>query len=276
MDIKHLKNNKTRRFLSVSVIGLLLLFPLLFPITVSADGQGMVEPIYYTDGSLYPVVDYADLLNDDEEALLAQKIEDIQSRYQSAIVILTVDSTGSRTAEEYADDYYDYNGYGYGDYHDGVLLILAMEDRSWHISTTGSAIHVYTDSDIEYISDRFLSDLSDGHYFSGFNQFVSDCESELERAYNAGRFTPGKFAVCLLIGLILGGVVLFIFVAQLHTVRPASGAADYAQGGLKLSRNSDRFIRSTISKSKIPKDSGGSSTHTGSSGTSHGGGGGHF
>ena len=253
-----------------------ILLVMTAPLSARADGSGMVEPIYDTAGQLYPVLDYADLLSDDEEQKLAEQIWTIEDAYSSAIVILTVNSTGNRSATEYADDFYDYNGYGFGENHDGIIFLVSMEDRSWHISTTGSAIRTFTDSDIEYISDRCLSDLSSGYYYDAFSTYVRLCGNELEKAYNDAQFTLFKFLICLLIGAVLALIPLAGFMLQLKTVKPAKGAGNYSPDGLKLKRNSDIFIRSSISKTRIPKDSGGSSTHTGSSGTSHGGGGGHF
>ena len=42
---------------------------------------------------------------------------------------------GGKTAEAYADDYYDYNGYGYGENDDGLLLLVSMGEREWAITT---------------------------------------------------------------------------------------------------------------------------------------------
>ena len=265
--------NKRSLALMTFVFSLLLL---LMPVRALADGSGMVDPIYYTDGTLYPVVDYADLLTDEEEAELAAQIKAVEDNYHESIVILTLDSLGDRSPMEYADDFYDYNGYGYGENKDGMLFLLSMENRDWHLSTTGSAINAISDSDREDIFDSCSYDFSYGNYYDAFSELIRLCSNEFQDYINAGIFTTGKFIICLLIGMGLALIPLFIFIAQLLTVHPATGASDYTQGGLKITSKSDRFVRSSISKTKITKNEGGSSTHTGSSGTSHGGGGGHF
>ncbi len=275
MNFHHYINKRIATFLAV--FSVILLTTLTFiPCHASSYGDGLAEPVYTTDGSLYPIVDHADLLTDDEEQELAQQIWDIQNQYQSAIVILTVDSIGSRSAMQYADDFYDYYGYGIGEDHTGTIFLLSMENRDYWMSTTGKAKQTYSDGDIEYITGYALDHLSAGEYFEGFQVFIEGCCNELDSEYNAGRFTISKLLICLAIGFGLALIPLFYFIGQLHTVHPQSGASGYSQGGLKLHTHSDRYVRSTISKTKIPKDSGGSSTHTGSSGTSHGGGGGHF
>lgn len=45
------------------------------------------------------------------------------------MIIVTVDSLNGKTVEEYADDYYDDNGYGYGENNSGILFLVAMDDR---------------------------------------------------------------------------------------------------------------------------------------------------
>ena len=37
------------------------------------------------------------------------------------LAVVTVNSLEGKTAEAYADDYYDYNGYGYGENDDGLF-----------------------------------------------------------------------------------------------------------------------------------------------------------
>ncbi len=250
---------------------------ILVPIKVKAGTEGLVEPWTYADGSLYPVIDTADLLTEEEEDNLAAKIEEISGKHQSAIVILTVNSLGDRSVSGYADDFYDYNGFGYGENHDGIIFIISMETREWFFDTTGSARKAYDDEELQSIFDSLSSDLSEGNYYSAFNTFVSKCDYYLQDYYDESHFSTGNLLVCLAVGLGLSILTLLFFIGQLKTVHPAKGAAGYSQKGLNLTVRNDRFLHHHITKTKIQKDSdGGSSSHTGSSGTSHGGIGGHF
>ncbi|WP_442852451.1 TPM domain-containing protein [Butyrivibrio sp. VCD2006] len=234
----------------------------------------MVEPVLTVDGYLFPIVDAADLLTDDEENALASHIYDVEEQFQSAIVMVTVDTLGTRTVEEYGDDFYDYNGYGFGENHDGILFLIDMETRSWHITTTGSAIGVYNDSAQEDLIDACKYNLSQGNYYQSFDEFISECNKILQSDLDSHTFTSGKLTICIIAGLLLALIPLLGFIGQLHTVHPEKGAANYSQQGLSLTGKHDRFVRKTTSRTKIQKES--SSTHTGSSGTSHGGSSGHF
>ena len=82
----------------------------------------------------------------------------------------------------YADDYYDYNGYGAGADNDGILLLLSMEDRDWWISTTGYGIDAFTDYGIDVIGDEIVPDLSNGDYYSAFTEFIDLTDDFLAEA----------------------------------------------------------------------------------------------
>ncbi len=59
--------------------------------------------------ALQRVVDNDNLLTEAEEAILSQKIQEITQQYGVDVVLLTQYSLDGKTAEAYADDYYDYN-----------------------------------------------------------------------------------------------------------------------------------------------------------------------
>ena len=81
------------------------------------------------------LVDNAGLLTEEESNALLNKLEDISQKYENEVGIVTVNSLEGKTAEAYADDYYDYNGYGYGENDDGLLLpwpLQVMRVMSWY------------------------------------------------------------------------------------------------------------------------------------------------
>lgn len=142
-------------------ISLLLILLLLFAIIPSASASNMPK-----------VVDNAGLLTDTEAALLESEAESLTNTYQMDVVLVTVDSLDGSSAERYADDYFDYHGYGCGPDYSGILLLVSMGEREWAITTCGKAIQAVTDYGLELIEDRMLSDLSDGDYYSAFWDYL--------------------------------------------------------------------------------------------------------
>ena len=238
------------------------------------------------------VVDMAELLSDSEKTALLSKLDEISERQKLDIVVLTVNTLDGKTPRDYADDFYDYNGYGFGENKDGILLLVSMEDRDWWISTTGYGITALTDAGIEYISKKFLSDLSDGDYAQAFTTYAELCDQFITQAktgesYDTGNMPKEPFnvawniLVAFVIGLVVAVIVTSIMKKQLKTVQLKSEANNYVKANsMILTENRDLFLYNQVSRRARPKEtdnsSGGSSTHTSSSGTSHGGGGGKF
>jgi uncharacterized protein len=235
------------------------------------------------------LVDDADLLTNGEESRLLSMLDEISERQQLDVIVVTADTLGGKSPAAYADDYFDYNGYGFGANHDGVLLLVSMEDRDWYISTTGYGITAFTDKGIEYMSDRFIDDLSAGWYADAFSTYAELCDDFITQAktgapYDRGNLPkePFPFGMSLIIAIVIGLVVAFIVTgsmkAQLKSVRFKAEAKDYVKkDSLQITEARDFFLYRHVSRVKKDNDrSGGSRTHVSSSGRSHGGGGGKF
>lgn len=252
------------------------------------------ESEYSYDNTISRVIDNASILTDNEEVQLQEKINFIISEYSFDVVILTVNTIGIKTVEEFADDYYDYNNYGYGENADGLLFMLNMGDRDYYTSTCGRAIKVFTDYGIEYISDRVLEKLKDGDYFGAFSQYLELVESFLKSeksgkpAYDVNRkFKGNVFGIgvkealaCVLIGFFISLILVNSMKNKMNTAKANDSARAYIEpNSFNLTHSEDKFLLRTTSYVKIQntsQGSGGSRTHTSSSGRSHGGGGGKF
>lgn len=217
------------------------------------------------------VHDYEGLLTTDELFELSQKLDTISETYQCDVVIVTTDNLEGRTATEYADDFYDYNGFGYNSSRDGILLLVSLSERKWATSTCGKAIDIFNDSDLYSIEDEFVPYLSAGDYYTAFDTFADLCEKELS-THGKLQFSIVYLFAGTFIGVVIAFIVLLIMKGQLKSVRHQSAAQNYLrQGSLNVTEKRDIFLYSTVSKRAKPKDNGGSSTHRSSSGSSHGG-----
>ncbi|MBQ8623098.1 MAG: TPM domain-containing protein [Oscillospiraceae bacterium] len=232
------------------------------------------------------LVDDADLLTESEESSLLSTLEDISEYHKMDIVVVTTNSLGAKTAQDYADDWYDYNGYA----DDGVLLLVCMGTREWHISTSGYGITAVTDAGIDYIEDCFLDDLSQGYYYDSFMTFAGLCDDYIEQARNGEPYdvsnlpkVPFSFGKSLLVALAIGFVLALVITEymrnELKTVKNQIAATEYVKNGsMNITHSTDLYLYRHVSRRLRPKQtsSGGSRTHTSSSGRSHGGRGGRF
>lgn len=242
------------------------------------------------------LVDQADLLTDSEESALSDRLDEISERHQFDVVVVTVDSLEGETAVVYADDFYDYNGYGFGDERDGILLLISMEERDWCISTTGYGITAFTDAGQAYISERFVTDLSVGDYAEAFTNFAVLCDAFITQAdtgepYDVDHLPQEPFdlvwnlAVALIIAFVISLIVTGIMRGQLKTVHSQSEADNYIkQGSMHLTRKNDLYLYRHVDRRKKAENNssnrsgnpGGSQTHKSSSGMTHGGSSGKF
>ena len=209
-------------------------------------------------------------------------------RQKMDIVIVTAKTLNGATPASYADDTYDYNGYGNN--RDGLLLLISMEDRDWYISTTGYGITAFTDAGIQYIGNKIKEHLSDGDYDAAFNSFAELCDDFITKArdgkpYDSGNMPKepmkkGWILAAIIAGFLLSFITVGTMKSKLKTVRFQPMASSYMKAGsMNITESRDMFLYNTVTRTAKPKDNdsgGGSSTHSSSSGTSHGGGGGKF
>ena len=168
---------------------------------------------------------------------------------------------------------------------------LDKEDQDRHLSTCGYGMTAITDDGIEYISNQFLPDLSDGDYMAAFAAYADLCDEFITQAktgqpYDGDHIPKAPFNAvkCLLISMAIGLVIALIVTgsmkAKLKSVRMQSAAASYVKSNsMNITESRDMFLYHTVDRREKPKSgssSGGSSSHTSSSGQTHGGGGGKF
>lgn len=285
------------------LLSFVLLLALILSVTVTAVAADPGAPI---------IVDNAGVLSSAETADLTRKAYDIRYTYEMEVVIVTVNSLDGKSAQDYADDYYDYNGYGVGDDYSGVLLLIAMDSREWWISTCGEAIYAITDYGIEQLFSEMSGYLSNDRFYHAFDAYL-DALPEYFEAYQSGdpidgyagsydgsgSYRPGdadeivyydsdsfglsNVLFSLLIGCGVAGIAVFAMKSSMNTKRKQHGAAGYViEGSYHLRGHSDLFLYSNVSKVRRQENNssgrsgGGSSSHRSSSGRSHGGGGGRF
>ena len=242
------------------------------------------------------VYDFADLLTDSEEKKLYQQATKFIKKTDLDLAIVTVsDYTKPRCdgdcTRTYADDFYDYNEFGIGSRHSGVLFLVDMKTRTIYMTTTGDAMDMYSDYRIEQIMDAIYQDFSNQNYYTGITKFMTilenydtigiannkDSHYVISDDGSVVRDIPWLF----LIGgpLLITGIVMAIMISRNKLVRVATSSREYLdKKTLQTNIVKDRFVHTHTSKTPIYHSSGssGGGGHSGSSGVSHGGGGHRF
>ncbi len=253
---------------------LLLLVALILP--VSAQGAPKV-------------IDEAELFTAAQAQNLERRAQQLCNTYELDVVLVTKASVDGASVEAFADDYFDYNGYGVGNDASGVLFLLVMDTREWAISTCGECIYALTDYGQQEIFSDMAGFLSDGDYYQAFDRYLQNLDTYFA-AYRDGEpidgqpgdYTgPGSFEhgtqeeivhpdrrisagtvikrllLALAIGCGVGAIVLLIFRSGMNTAKAQRSATDYMKSGsYHLSGQRDIFLYSHTSRTRKSDDSG--------------------
>ena len=262
------------------------------------------------------VFDQAGLFSETEIIQLEEKIAQCTKRTKMDVVIVSAYADGERSAEEYADDYYDYGGFGVGKKASGVLLLYYMDGPGQpggecYISTAGTMINMLTDERIESILDDVYGDLGNRDFAGATEHFLEDVKAYVKEGVESGQYTYDRdtgeivryhsirlyeVAIAMVIaGILAGSVCLDIKkrYAMKQSSREVSNSlqAYRADCAFHFSVAGDKMVNKYVRSVPIPRNtssgSGGrghsgsssagrSTIHTSSSGSSHGGGGRRF
>lgn len=257
------------------------------------------------------VIDESGLFSADEIAQMEELISSIQDTYQMDAVVLTTDkvpNNRSSQAEEetmdYADEYFDRHGYGWGEDRAGLLYLIDMNNRVSYVSTNGVMIDYIDDDRLEELLNAADSYLYQGQYGKAAIALLQKLRSILSRGIEEGHFRYDTVTGERLSGIynkLTGSETVLAAVAGLGAAALlyASVAAKYGlkketyrfnkqtQSDVLLTRDEKTFLRQHVTRTRISSGSGGggsrggghsggSGVHISSGGGSHGGGGHHF
>lgn len=240
------------------------------------------------------LVDEANYLTHDEGMEISSMLNNIRNTYNIDAAVVIVNSIGGKTVEEYADDYYDYNGYGMGADDDGILLLISKNPRKYHITTYAAGIKIFNDSALDYMAENIESHLRNEDYYGACGVFAEMAESFVDSYINGAEYeqyseyihtenayaSVGALIYVLPIALIFAIIMTVKAYRGMNTARTPADANLYVKyGSMHITKSNDIFLYSNVTKTKIESSSGGSggsSTHRSSSGRTHGGRGGSY
>ena len=122
--------------------------------------------------------DSSNLLTNAEQEKILSKLNNVSEKNYFDMVIVTVDSLNGKTEQEYADEYYSNNNFGYGSNSEGIILLVAMKERRVRISARGRE-NTLDDKCIENIMSSVRPELTAKNYYNAFLSFIDLVENSL-------------------------------------------------------------------------------------------------
>lgn len=246
--------------------------------------RGIADTVDLFDAALskreVKLFDFADLLTDSEEEAIRGRIAKFRDQYQMDLVYFTTDSVYfNGEFHLFLKDTYDYLNFGYKDSNDGVMFGLDMNTRSYETITNGAAQDKIPWQKIGKYEERFVESLRVGNYKKAINEHI-----DLMEYIVTGQYLDEERLSMMIIGILISlAAALLITVAAAFSQRIVTrriAATEYiVPGSFRLTRNSDVYSHTTITKTKKSSESSGSGsggTSRGSSGSSYGHSGGKF
>ena len=160
--------------------------------------------------ALPAVVDNADLLAPAEESALEEAAVKLRTRGFDVVMLTLTGDYDGKSVRSYADDYFDYNGYGIGTDRTGVLLLINITERDIYVSTSGKAIYALTDYGIDLLLDDITPYFSEEEYARGFERFVAELEryvTAYENGAPIGAADEAYYLEAAIICLVIGAVI---------------------------------------------------------------------
>ncbi|MBQ7507281.1 MAG: TPM domain-containing protein [Lachnospiraceae bacterium] len=255
--MKNRKKSLTGKLGAILILTLIILF---LPLPIYAEIRGIVQ-------------DDAELLLQEDASRLEDEVEGAVEATGWNIALVTTNETNGRSSEEYADDFYDGQ---FGINTDGIALLIDMQNRRVHISTSGDAIKIVSDRDVEAIIDAGYDELRDGEYARCFHKMLKKAVGIKEDSI------PHISATEAVVAIAAAGLTFLFTLLGVRKKYKAIGQAyryNYSQNSkASISTKVDQFLHESVHKVRIVRNEGGgggggSSTHISSSGGTHGGGG---
>ncbi|WP_339660383.1 TPM domain-containing protein [uncultured Polaribacter sp.] len=217
------------------------------------------------------VYDYINLLSATQKANLEGKLVRYSDSTSTQIVVAIISSTEGENINYLGANWGEKWGIGDAVKDNGVLIILAKDDRKIAISSGKGVEHLLTDFQSKRIIDRFITpEFRKGDYYSGLDLGADYIFRTLNGEFKGSRkeesegFNPGVLVFILII------VVFFILISR-GNKNNRGGGRNNRTGSLS------ETIFDTILLSSLGRSGGGFGGFGGSSGGSSGGfGGGGF
>jgi uncharacterized protein len=151
----------------------------LFVLIKLHDGKPTVSEQMSTAPSLFPeltgrVVDEASILSENDTIELATKLKAIEDKNTDQVVVVTVLSLRGYSIDEYANRLGNHWAVGTREKNNGVLLVVAPNERKVRIEVGRGLEHILTDEIAKEIIDKnILPSFREGDYAGGIRDGVN-------------------------------------------------------------------------------------------------------
>lgn len=173
---------------------------------------------YYNPGNPTGFVnDYAEILKVEQRQSLEEKLSQFEKDSGNEISVVTIPSLQGDTIENFATELFEQWGIGKKDKDNGVLVLIALEDRKMRIEVGYGLEGVLTDAQASRIINNTIKPaFQKNNYYQGIDEAVDKImsvtkgEEDFANTINAGD-EAGEKSFADRIGEIIGGLIFSIY-----------------------------------------------------------------
>ena len=246
----------------------------------------------YAVDSNQKIYDFSNVLTDEEEQKLTERMHKFTEKYKIDIVILTDNYQYTEDSQNttFATDFYDYNDFGINyEKYDGVMLFRNTYEQNPYFDaySFGNAQLYFYDTRLSNTLDYIYDDMHSETYYSGFNKFID----KMEEYYNEGKLTDyyvdesgflqkqktasyylKMIGLSMIIALVITGIIIYTLIKKNRMVLKATKATVYMnKEKSKITNVQDNFITSNTTSYVISSDTSSGGGHSSSGGSTGGG-----
>ncbi|OQB25492.1 MAG: hypothetical protein BWY11_00355 [Firmicutes bacterium ADurb.Bin182] len=258
--------NRYFRFFA-AVLFTVLLTAIVLPATALAEERepisGLTDLARVPAGERLPrFIDDAGLLSPEQAATLTKALDEVSVRHRFDTVIAVVPALDYREARLYAADFFEQNGFGFGEDLDGCILLLAVENRDFGFAAFGFGIEAFTPAGQGYLDKLVLPHLKNDQYYEAFMAYADAADDFLTKAEQGAPYDEGnipktasqirKYRIygglaALVLALIIAWSVTYAWKRQLISVRKDDLAHAYIrEGSMVLTGKKDIFLHRRV------------------------------
>lgn len=161
------------------------------------------------------VYDYADVLNESEEAQLENKLVKFSDSTTTQIVIITIDDLKGESIGELTPKWAQKWGIGQGKEDNGILILLSKNDREIWISP-GYGVEQYLTAGIngEIVRNIIIPEFKAGSYYKGLDKGTTSIFEVIKGTYKGTRKQNGKGSGFPIIIFVIFIVILIFIISK--------------------------------------------------------------
>ncbi len=229
------------------------------------------------------VIDEAELLSASEEKRLSEKASDLSFAAGIGVYIVTTENYTKYASDihEASVTLYESHDLGIGNGKNGIMLLLSMNDRDYYLLSHGEdANYAFNDAAKDFLANGFLEEFRNDDWYDGFDDYLIKSSYAIEVAEEGTPLGTEEDAmevnvIGIFISFILALIVSFFICHALKkkmlSVAEQQRAASYiAKNGVDITTREDRYIRTTVSRTRIVRNN--NNSRSGGSSRSSGGG----